>query len=295
MKIDLVYCWVDKEDPEYIKRHNKQIIKRDKYINNGGDNQLDELKYSLRSVEKYMPWINNIYIVTDKQTPKWINTNNKKIHIVDQATILPNPNKPCFNTSALEASFYKIKGLSEYFLLASDDYFVNKPISEDFFFDKSGKPYYSVIKPIWVSKDAKYFCEILVPNAVVDKKIPNVKFMLQHTHNFVGQKKSQWKYMVEESRFNECFLATRNNTYRNFYDISRHLVNYYFAKNGGSILRKTSWLKEMCVEWNSLFCIKLFRPTLFCINDSASNKEKGRKKISKFLNKKFPNKSSFEK
>jgi len=295
MKIDLVYCWVDKEDPEYIKRHKNIIIKRDKHINNGGDNQNDELKFSLRSVEKYMPWINNIFIVTDKQTPKWINTNNKKIHIVDQATILPNPNKPCFNTCALESSFYKIKGLSEYFILASDDYFANKPVSQEFFFDKSGKPYYSVTKPLWVSKDAKYFCELLVANAAIDKKIPNTKFMLQHTHNFVGQTKKQWKYMVEESIFKEPLLATINNTYRNFYDVSRHLVNYYFAKEGGSILRKTSNLKEMVVQWNTLFCINLFRPTLFCINDSASCKEKGKMKIVKFLNKKFPNKSSFEK
>jgi len=101
--------------------------------------------------------------------------------------------------------------------------------------------------------------------------------------------------MVEESPFKADLNNTRNNAYRSYYDVSRHLVDYYLTKKGESILRKTSWFKEMIVEWNSLFCIKLFRPTLFCINDSASSKEKGREKISKFLNKKFPNKSSFEK
>jgi len=294
MKIDLVYCWVDKEDPEYIKRHKGLIIKRDKLINNGGDNQIDELKYSLRSIEKYMPWINNIFIVTDKQTPKWINTSNKRIHIIDQATILPH-DRPCFNTSALEASFYKIKGLSEYFILGSDDYFVNKPLPKSYFFNSKGMPYYSILKEIWWSKDPKYYTELFIPNAFVDKKIPNRKFMMQHTHNFVAQRKSHWKYMVEESNFKEPFAATRNNTYRNFYDVSRHLVNYHFAMTGGAILRRVSWAKEMSTEWSSIFCIDLFRPVLFCINDSKSAKDKQRKKVVRFLNKKYPNKSSFEK
>ena len=34
----------------------------------------DELRYSLRSVEMYAPWINHIYIITDNQRPSWLDT-----------------------------------------------------------------------------------------------------------------------------------------------------------------------------------------------------------------------------
>jgi hypothetical protein len=46
--------------------------------------------------------------------------------------------------------------------------------------------------------------------------------------------------MVEESEFKNIFEATRKNIKRNYYDVSRHLVNLYFAKKNDVILRETS-------------------------------------------------------
>ena len=48
----------------------------------------DELKYSLRSLEKNAPWINHIFIVTDRQVPKWLNTTNTKVTIIDHSEIM---------------------------------------------------------------------------------------------------------------------------------------------------------------------------------------------------------------
>jgi hypothetical protein len=53
MKIDLVYLWVDINDPIYIERN------RDFIQNNLSQSyryrQVDELKYSLRSIHKHLP------------------------------------------------------------------------------------------------------------------------------------------------------------------------------------------------------------------------------------------------
>ena len=68
MDIDLVYLWVDGNDPEWLAKHNACVGKMEaksatdckgRYADN------DELKYSLRSVEAYAPWIRNVFIVTD--------------------------------------------------------------------------------------------------------------------------------------------------------------------------------------------------------------------------------------
>ena len=42
----------------------------------------DELKYSLRSLEKHAPWFRNVYIVTNGQIPIWLDTSNPRLKIV---------------------------------------------------------------------------------------------------------------------------------------------------------------------------------------------------------------------
>jgi len=43
----------------------------------------DELKYSLRSVQQFAPWIRHVFIVTNGQTPSWLNTSNHRITVVN--------------------------------------------------------------------------------------------------------------------------------------------------------------------------------------------------------------------
>jgi hypothetical protein len=112
--------------------------------------QFDEIKYSLRSAEKYMPWINHIYIVTDKQVPSFVNFKSKKISLIDIKEIAPKGVKELYSSNAIESLIYKIPNLSEHFIMSNDDFFVNKKISKDYFFTKEGKPivylrkYYSI-------------------------------------------------------------------------------------------------------------------------------------------------------
>jgi UDP-N-acetylglucosamine-lysosomal-enzyme len=44
------------------------------------DNQ--ELRYSLRSLEKNAQWIRNVYIVTNGQIPYWLNLENPRVKII---------------------------------------------------------------------------------------------------------------------------------------------------------------------------------------------------------------------
>ena len=78
MDIDLVYLWVNGSDPVWQAKRNACIGKTEekssvncegRYANN------DELKFSLRSIEAYAPWIHKIYIVTES----WIYCNRKLV------------------------------------------------------------------------------------------------------------------------------------------------------------------------------------------------------------------------
>ena len=139
--IDLVYLWVDNNDEEWLKKKNS-LLEKYKHCNKDSVNDCrfennDELKYSLRSVEKNAPWINKIFIITDNQKPKWLNTNNNKVKIINHTDIIPNEYLPLFNSCAIEIGIPFIEELSENFLYANDDMFIWNEVAPEFFFKEN--------------------------------------------------------------------------------------------------------------------------------------------------------------
>ena len=43
---------------------------------------MQEMRYSLRSIEKYAPWVRHVYIVTNGQIPSWLNLDNPRLTLV---------------------------------------------------------------------------------------------------------------------------------------------------------------------------------------------------------------------
>lgn len=110
----------------------------------------EELKYSLRSVEKYAAWVNKIYIVTDQQVPKWLDTNHPKIKIIDHQDIFQTDGQlPNFNSVAIEWLIYRIPDLSEHFVYFNDDFFLGSKIKKEDFFTDEGRPVSHVEKKNW--------------------------------------------------------------------------------------------------------------------------------------------------
>src|ERR1700730_3274578 len=73
--IDLVFSWVDGSDQEFRTRRAAQITQA--VVGEGDDaeariRQIDELKYALRSVNMFAPWIRRIFIATDSAPPQWL-------------------------------------------------------------------------------------------------------------------------------------------------------------------------------------------------------------------------------
>ena len=136
--IDVVYLWCDGSDPAFARSKcdllkklgmpwNEANLGDIRYIDN------DEIKYSLRSVYKYLPWVNHIYIVTNNQRPKWFKE-NERVSIVDHREIIPAEYLPTFNSVTIETFLDRIPNLSEKFLLFNDDTFINAPLDPSFFF-----------------------------------------------------------------------------------------------------------------------------------------------------------------
>ena len=71
--IDIVFSWVDGGSLEWQKR--QRAARMASYVVGEGDDtearfrQIDELKYALRSVHMFAPWVRRIFIATDSPSP----------------------------------------------------------------------------------------------------------------------------------------------------------------------------------------------------------------------------------
>ena len=320
--VDLVYLWVDGNDPEWKQKKeywqeqydmeiDKQAIAEGRFIDN------EELKFSLRSAEKYAPWLNKIYIVTDNQIPKWLDTTNPKIEVVFHKDFISEENLPLFNSSAIETYLPFVPNLSEHFLFANDDMLFNKYVTKDFFFTENDKVV-ARLKRNSLHKRAKtsMYSRILLNMQKTINMAYNISFLLAPHHNIDGYKKEDFINCLEH--FKENVSITKINKFRTENDIQRSIVSYYMLANNSAILKVYSrvdkWL-SVITRFSRFFkrkfsadsivipmnCenpyqkLKKYNPYLFCTNDAENITNTDRKKIRKFLEETFPEKSSFEK
>lgn len=155
ISVDVVYTWVNGSDPELIRQMSLYLPKNSTNISANEYNDYNAFKYSLRSLEKYAPWVQNIYIVTNGQVPNWLNLNNSRIHLITHEDIFPNKSHlPTFSSPAIESHLFRINRLSNKFLYFNDDILLTAPIStQDFFTFKNGHK----IRLSWdISPDESY-------------------------------------------------------------------------------------------------------------------------------------------
>ena len=144
--IDIVYLWVDGNDPVWrAKRHNAaQILNADSleamavYGNVEGrfrDN--DELRYSLRALERFFPGHGHVYVVTDGQAPAWLRASSR-LTVVDHRDLIPAAGLPTFDSGNIESYIHRIPGLSERYFYFNDDVFFGSPVDVNDWFWSGG-------------------------------------------------------------------------------------------------------------------------------------------------------------
>ena len=304
MNIDLVYLWVDGSDKKWINKKKRFVDKKINMTGRFKDN--GELMYSLRSVEKHIPWIRKIFIITDNQIPAFLVKNHPKIEIVYHSQIMPKNILPTFNTSLMEYFVYKIPNLSEHFLFANDDTFIQADLEPSFFF-KQGIPlmrmiHNPLIKYKFILKKALKInintYRLAIKNAyTLFEKTHNIFYPITPHHNIDACLRSDYKVVVEDV-FKKEIESMHLNRFRNKTDIHRILINYYALANKSGILKYVT-RKESCrirvhnIDYQRY--IDKYNPKLFCLNDTEHANDDHRTEVEPFLRKMFPNKTSFEK
>lgn len=140
--VDVVISWVDGSDPEWFAKKAsfddpsllKDAIAARRFRNN------NEVCYVLRSIRMHAPWVRHVWIVSDNQVPRCLDTSlSDWITLVDHTEIIPALYLPTYNSHVIEANLHRIKGLSEYFIYLNDDMFFSEEIQKSALFAPDGK------------------------------------------------------------------------------------------------------------------------------------------------------------
>ncbi|MCQ2959237.1 MAG: stealth family protein [Bacteroidales bacterium] len=309
MDIDLVYSWVDGRDPLFIasKQETMKKLNIPFVETHTGDIRYvehDELRYSLRSVLKYAPWIRHIYIVTNNQCPKWLRE-NPKITIVNQNDILPPAEYPTFSSVKIEMYLDKIPGLSEHFIYGCDDFFFGRSVQPSDFF-KNGKPIvYLDCHRIPQNTNGKTWIDTVVRayNLYCTKR-KKVRFY-SPAHSFDAYTKTLFQKAKED--FPE-FEKANQNFFRTGDEIQRIIIQYAMAFDYGCPLKKChhgqfvirtirkiipfQTYRIMRMDFKKFYRdFLIFKPLTFCVNDLA---EKDEADFLRFLQEEFPELSPWE-
>ncbi|MHA7142083.1 stealth conserved region 3 domain-containing protein [Arthrobacter sp. TB 23] len=140
-EIDLVFSWVDGSSPEYQAARAARM--KDAVVGEGDDHearfrQINELKYALRSVYMFAPWVRRIFIATDSECPEWLADHPSVTLVRSEEHFRDTSVLPTHNSQAVESQLQHIPGLSEHFLYSNDDMFFGRPVSPEMFFSPGG-------------------------------------------------------------------------------------------------------------------------------------------------------------
>lgn len=140
-EIDMVFSWVDGSSSDFQRERAARMAG---YVVGDGDDsparyrQIDELRYALRSVHMYAPWVRRIFIATDSPAPAWLADHERVTIVRSEEFFADTSTLPTHNSHAVEAQLHRIPGLAEHFLYSNDDMFFGRPASPELFFSGGG-------------------------------------------------------------------------------------------------------------------------------------------------------------
>lgn len=334
LKIDFVLTWVDGADAQWLAEKEKYIKLEGQMFHKDSSTaryrDWNNLRYWFRGVEKFAPWVNNIYFVTWGHVPQWLNLSNPKLKIINHKDFIPAEYLPTFSINVIEDNLYRIKGLSEHFVYFNDDMFLINAVSKKIFF-KNGKPVDSAILTAhcYSRKDT------LIMTPIVDIGVINEHFDFHSTikKNFFKWFNLKYKkgllqnavlYLcprfpgIAQHHLPDAFLKstfveiwdkekalldeTCKNKFRCTTDVNQWLFREWQLASGKFLPRRVNIGKSFFVDRTSIdeivTYIKKSKKQMICINDREMSDEDFdflRHKIIEAFSYILPEKSSYEK
>ncbi|WP_167043716.1 stealth family protein [Salinibacterium sp. ZJ454] len=301
--IDLVFSWVDGSSEDFQRARARRMAS---YVVGDGDDsearfrQIDELKYALRSVYMYAPWIRRIFIATDSPVPSWL-ARHPRVTVVRSEEFFQNPDAlPTHNSHAVESQLQHIPGLAEHFLYSNDDMFFGRPVRPEMFFSPGGITKF-IEATTRIGLGESHPSRSGFENAArVNRRLLHERFgriTTRHLeHAATPLRKSVLLEMERE--FRQDFARTTASPFRSATDVSvtNSFYHYYALMTGRAVVQqqaKTLYVETTLKRAQGQMERLLKRRSydFFCLNDGSKpeiNAEDRTASVRTFLDRYFP-------
>lgn len=276
--VDAVYTWVDGSDAAWKERRAKALNGcADVGRHPTSDHEAryedhDELRYSLRALQTNAPWIQHVYLVTDRQTPRWLAAEHPGLTVVDHREILPPEALPTFNSHVVESALHRIPGLAEHFLYFNDDVILGRPVTPEQFFTPGGG--------LRVFPSPKVIDGQLPVMQAARRNSDELQNLVQrsvsHRYRHTPHPQSVSLAYELEARLSEAVAETRAHPFRHPRDISfaSSLVQSYACATGRGVPGEIGYTYVDLSTWSAvprLLDLALRRPSAtVCLNQVGS-------------------------
>lgn len=292
--MDIVITYVNGNDPVWQKDYEKftKVPVMEKRFRDWGT-----LQYLLRGIEKHMPFIRKVFLVVShrSQIPEWVDESN--LDVVLHEDFVPEEYLPTFNCNTLEMNLHRIKGLDEQYLYFNDDLFPVRDCKPGDFY-RDGKSLIGFTKHYWGTGMFKQICRNSDALARKALGMPASRSFIRPQHICAPMLKSECEKMCGIVAEDIAASYTRTREGRN---CNQYMFTDYLFYQGKALSEKIS-SKHLSVAVSSASRIRkaIEAPSrnLICINDvrlSEKRYEKLRNTVIDAFEKKFPQKSRFEK
>jgi hypothetical protein len=311
-RVDVVYTWVDDTWPGYAETLARYAGNRhDRNPNRTRDN-LDLLKYSMRSLSAHCPWVRRVYLVTAApQVPRWLNPNAQGLHVIHHDAILEPRFLPTFNSFAILSALYRLEGLSDRFVYVEDDMLFGRPVTLEDFQDRGGRlllfPRLRRAQPPGNMDRAElspWNRSLAYGNALLDAAFtPARRREINHVPLLID--KSWWAQMCE--RWAADFEHTRASRFRGARNAAPEYLYPWFCyyTGRGALMPLTRTLADSAyvplentpfISALALWRAKAFRTKFIALNDGfdASPRKAVEQAARLYLEQAFPVRSRFE-
>lgn len=290
MPVDVVYTWVNHQDTEWASVYQKyksatdseKVSNVETHISDDAKaisrfHSIDELRFSLRSVAKNMPWIRKIHVFTNCQVPNWLKNDHPGICWVDHSAVIPKEYLPTFSSHVIESYLHHIPDLSQQFIYLNDDVFISKKLEKDFFFHPNGLSRsflesYGMVSGTVRIGDPDYLNASRNSARLIEEAFGIVPTRL-HKHTAFALRRDVLKEI--EERWLIAFDSFRKNRFRmpNDLNLTSFLYHHYAIITEKAIDTNINiaLIKQLDVRWkNRLAKIPSQNVETICINEGGS-------------------------
>ncbi|MEU7167078.1 stealth conserved region 3 domain-containing protein [Streptomyces morookaense] len=310
--VDVVYTWVDGTDEAWLERKARTqaehgILAAESAGSSARFRSRDELRYSLRSLDLHAPWVRNIYLLTDDQTPDWLDTDHPRVHVVSHREVFGDTGRlPSFNSHAIESRIHRIEGIAEHILYFNDDVFLGRPMKPESFFHGSGKAKCFISPTAIPAGDPSLDSDLVFAAAKNNRALMEREFGRTIANTFLHAPHPLRRSVLAEleERFPEEVARTAEAQFRSREDLAipSSLHHWYGLFTGTSMPGSVSsafvnvGLREHHVRLHRLLALRSH--DVFCINDYHDGdvpEDEQADALAVFLDGYFPVASQYEK